>query len=216
MRGYYLTASHFALSNIALRRIKIARYSDMNDPFELASYNERDPRHRTAFQRSRLRINGEYGCICFSRNWSNPVLWAHYADKHRGIALGVDIDDDMVQPIDYVDKPLTLHIVGDGLKPELDYLTVNRWLRTKFSDWRYEDEIRASVRLDHGEVEHGCYFTTFSEDLDLKEVIVGARCETPIAEIRKLVSDLYPSVVTIKAGIASDSFSVVANPPSVP
>ena len=35
MRVYYLTGAPFALSNLALRRIKIARFEDLNDPFEL-------------------------------------------------------------------------------------------------------------------------------------------------------------------------------------
>ena len=35
MRVYYLTPSQYALSSIALRRLKVARYNDLNDPFEL-------------------------------------------------------------------------------------------------------------------------------------------------------------------------------------
>ena len=35
MRVYYLTGAQFALSNLALRRIKNARFGDLNDPFEL-------------------------------------------------------------------------------------------------------------------------------------------------------------------------------------
>ena len=35
MRVYYLTGAQFALNNIALRRLKIARIEDLNDPFEL-------------------------------------------------------------------------------------------------------------------------------------------------------------------------------------
>jgi hypothetical protein len=25
--------------------------------------------------------------------WHNPLLWSHYADRHRGMALGFDTDD---------------------------------------------------------------------------------------------------------------------------
>ena len=35
MRVYYLTGVQFALSNLALRRIKIARLEDLNDLYEL-------------------------------------------------------------------------------------------------------------------------------------------------------------------------------------
>jgi len=32
MRVYYLTGAQFAISKLALRRIKIARFKDLNDP----------------------------------------------------------------------------------------------------------------------------------------------------------------------------------------
>jgi len=35
MRAYHLLSSEHALSDIALQRIKIATFSDLNDPFEL-------------------------------------------------------------------------------------------------------------------------------------------------------------------------------------
>jgi hypothetical protein len=39
MRVFYLTGAQFALSNLALRRVKISRFEDLNDPFELLGIN---------------------------------------------------------------------------------------------------------------------------------------------------------------------------------
>jgi len=47
---YYLTGSQFALSNLALRRIKISRFSELNDPFELMAVNVSDDDERRAVE----------------------------------------------------------------------------------------------------------------------------------------------------------------------
>ncbi len=57
MRVYYLTGAAFALSNLALRRVKIARFSDLNDPFELLAVDLADKDHRKAFRATKDKIN---------------------------------------------------------------------------------------------------------------------------------------------------------------
>ena len=91
MRVYYLTGAPFAVSNLAIQRIKIARFSDLNDPFELLAVDLGNKRHRKAFRESRGEINAATGLICFSKSWRNPLLWGHYAEKHTGIALGFEV-----------------------------------------------------------------------------------------------------------------------------
>jgi len=49
--------------------------------------------HREFLRWTKERLIGKLGLLCFSRNWHNPVLWSHYADKHRGICPGFDADD---------------------------------------------------------------------------------------------------------------------------
>src|SRR5687767_14278862 len=98
MRVYHLSNAEFALSNIALRRIKISRFSDLNDPFELLGANLKDKNYREAFRLTRDELHNDKGLLCFSRSWGNPVLWSHYADKHRGICLGFDVSDHLLAP----------------------------------------------------------------------------------------------------------------------
>lgn len=49
MRVYHLSEARYALSGIALRRIKISRFSDLNGPFELLGANLNDKEVRRAF-----------------------------------------------------------------------------------------------------------------------------------------------------------------------
>jgi hypothetical protein len=59
MRVYYLSESTFALSNIALRRVKISRFAELNDPFELLGADLANRFEREAFRRTKEQIDGE-------------------------------------------------------------------------------------------------------------------------------------------------------------
>jgi len=86
MRVYYLTGEQFGLSNLALRRLKVARFEDLNDPFELLGVDIGDRAIRTALRATKKQINDTKGLICFSRSWKNPLMWGHYAEKaHRDV-----------------------------------------------------------------------------------------------------------------------------------
>ena len=67
MRVYYLTGAQFALSNLALRRIKIARFEDLNDPFDLLGVDVGDKEHRAAFRATKEQINESKGLICLQQ-----------------------------------------------------------------------------------------------------------------------------------------------------
>ena len=69
--------------------------------------------------------------------------------------------------------------------------------------------MRLFVGLDHSTVESGLYFVPLSEELALREVILGPRCELPLQSIQELVSSYPSSVEVTKARVAFKSFSVV-------
>lgn len=94
-------------------------------------------------------------------------------------------------------------------RPQLTEQVMNRLLRTKFSDWKYKDEIRLFVGLHHKTVESGCYFCAFSDELILREVVLGTRCEIPIEGVRNLVAAFDNPVQVLKSRIAFSSFRVI-------
>jgi hypothetical protein len=211
MRLFNLSDATHALLNVALRRIKVSRIADLNDPFELLSANLRDKRLREGFRSAKDKIDSENGVLCFSRSWSNPVLWSHYADKHRGICLGFEVDDSCVMPVSYETNLTKFKIDEHASQNILTQQYMKQLLTTKFRDWAYEDEVRVYVGLDHLTAEGGLYFAEFSKTLELREIILGARCEVPIAKARKLAS-LFPHKVHVtKARLAFTKFSVVEN-----
>jgi len=106
MRVYKFLTSEFAMNDIRERRIKISEISDLNDPFELIPCDLSDPKHLYAVLAMRDEMTRNRGLLCFSRSWTNPLLWAHYSDKHRGMCLGLDVPDDVAGVVNYVEERL--------------------------------------------------------------------------------------------------------------
>lgn len=211
MELFNLTTAEHAISNIVRHRIKISQIDDLNDPFELLAINVGDKELRAAARLTRDQITETRGVICFSKHWSNPVLWSHYADKHRGIALGFEVADRFVMPVRYEKSLRKVKIEEILNKSEADEDFGRLLLATKFEDWRYEEEFRIFVDLTRHKPEDGLYFCTFDEHLVLTSVILGARCEIPIKQIEDLVA-AYPTRVRVrKARLAFTKFGVTEN-----
>lgn len=211
MRVYYLTGAQFALSNLAFRRIKVSRFADLNDPFELLSVDLNDKEYRAAFRKTKEEINKNKGLICFSRSWRNPLMWGHYAERHTGICLGFDIPDKLLKPVIYAKRLIKIEVDKKTKVTKFTHEFMDKLLRTKFFDWKYEDEVRLFVQLDHDTIESGKYYCDFSDDLVLREVILGPHCELPIEGIRDIVANFDPSVRVIKSRIAFTNFEVREN-----
>ena len=86
---------------------------------------------------------------------------------------------------------------------------LDRLRYTKFDGWKYEEELRRFVNLHPLKAVSDLYFLRFSEDLQLREVILGPRCDLPINEVRELVRPMMPIVRVMKSRIAYKKFAVV-------
>ena len=126
-------------------------------------------------RRWKEQIARNYGVLCFSKSWDNPVLWSHYADRHRGIALGFDIDSDIVKEVTYAEKRPPFR--------EADEPTLHTLLYTKHCDWQYENEVRVYARLEERDPATALYFADFSDRMVLREIITGALCTSTKRDI---------------------------------
>ena len=89
VRAYYLTSSEHAKNNIERRRLKVAPFSEVNDTFELLGLNCRTPKVRKLTKCFRDSLNSTTGLLSFSADWTNPLIWSHYANRHRAYAWGL-------------------------------------------------------------------------------------------------------------------------------
>jgi hypothetical protein len=212
MRVYYFTKAIHGLEAIRRRRLKIARISELNDPFEFLQVASRNPKTRARYQYVKRALSEYMGLLCFSENWSNPVQWSHYAESHRGICLGFDVKSSAeMRKIRYVKSRIqpnlrAMKVMGEAaIAHMLDLLTL------KFEHWRYEQEHRLFVRLDEKEEETGLYFYDFagSGTMKLREVIVGAQSQISPEQVAEALGDLAPKFIARKARLAFRTFEVV-------
>lgn len=216
IRVYHLTSAEHGISNIALGRLKVARFSDLNDPFELLGMNLRESNMRNALRGFKKSYGEHTGLLCFSEDWAEPVMWSHYASKHRGICLGFDISRDCLQKVAYQDDRIRAGL-GDTPSPtELEPELQSHLLCTKSRGWSYEVEQRMLVPLELATTEGPLHFSSFAPHMLLTEVILGPLCNLPLLEIRRLVTSLYPAAVTYQSRLAFKSFKVVPDERTVP
>jgi hypothetical protein len=203
MRVYHFLPAKWALDDIARQRIRISEIDQTNDPFELWCVSQPNRKLRDALRAYKKEMGGRFGLICFSEDWVNPLLWSHYADKHRGICLGFDVDERVLRKVKYVKERSTLRL-------PLTTTTTDELLWTKYWDWKYEDEWRSWLKLDEREDGHYFYyFNNAQEFMRLREVIVGPLCETTEAEIKTATENRSYQMKIIKARLAFNSFRVV-------
>lgn len=185
---YHFLAAEFALKALRDRRLKIARISELNDPFEFFAANCEDSDTQIKLEKFKNEVNEKYGIVCFSQHYGDPVLWSHYADRHRGVALVFEIPDDAAIPISYQPERFTLDVNAGIQLGSFQAFDLNQLISTKFSSWNYEKEVRMMCRLS----DHFCqidskgkkiYFESlrlesFGMDaLRLTGLIRGARCD---------------------------------------
>lgn len=216
IRVYYFTQAEFAISALALKRLKVSRFSDLNDPFEMLALNakRRDVLH--ALTRNKADLDAERGMICFSANWTAPILWSHYASKHSGICLGFDLQRHRATNVEYVETRLPVPIGPDGSVTNFGDQLKHRLLCTKSSDWESEEEIRLLLDIVEIEEEGKLRFYKFNADLSLKEVILGPSCHIDLPALRSFSSQIHPEVLVYKAKLANKHFAVVPDPESLP
>lgn len=216
---YFSAAS--AIRCIETRRLRISTIQNLNDPFEVRPVLKgTDPKLRgdqESFLLEWREIKAqEVGLLCFSATKTNPLIWSHYADRHRGIAIGFEytVDNGRLFPVEYS---------KNNARPEVDFSDSsytsedkgNEIFFTKAWDWNYEKEYRELVVIRECQTSEGSYFTnsivweTDQPQRVLKEVILGAHCTVCPTYIRKiLVQSEFKDVVVKKARLSEDKYEV--------
>jgi hypothetical protein len=93
----------------------------------------------------------QVGILSLSERRDNPLMWAHYADGHRGFVVGFDAAHPYFQDSDGMfGKPLKVRYCTS--RPTLSSLEqdVENLYLTKSIDWAYEQEWRVLRRLADG------------------------------------------------------------------
>ena len=175
----YRTVDNFKFFVEILMNNKLfaGKYKSMNDPMEgIYRYS---PEFITNEQRNALfeEKNAKTFC-CFSKDKDNQLLWSHYANGHRGVVIGVKIDETKydVRNIDYVEDFASIDYYDENTSMEI--------LSKKLKYWEYENEVRVFSKDNGNEI-----------NVTITEVILGMnmRFEDEIL-IRKLIEKINPNI----------------------
>jgi hypothetical protein len=200
MRLYHFLNAKYGLEGIRNRRIKISRIMELNDPFEFLGADISDREFRKALKKTKSDMSKTKGILCFSKTWKNPLLWSHYADKHKGVCLGFDVSNEIIEKVDYLSERFPVPQV-------LDDAFMKKILFSKFEHWSYEQEYRAFIELEE-EID-GLFYSDFSDEIKLIRVIVGDQSKVSRAEISDALGSIGDEVEAFKARAGFTKFEVV-------
>jgi hypothetical protein len=218
IRVYKFLEKQFALKTLYERRFKIAKVEELNDPFDLVPFDMSNPSVRQAMTGTRTILGKKLGLICFSAKYTDPVIWAHYSNKHTGMCLGFDIpesDEPMgrrIKPVQYIETSLNFPLNFKQMHEDDQNPVIWDMLYKKFKHWAYEEELRLWAYVN--EEEDGIYYANFEDGVtQLVEVIVGANCTTPRKAIeRALEMGGFKNVMIKKMRPAHSGFCMEDDP----
>ncbi len=173
------------------KRLFASDFNNLNDPME-GDFNK-DYASSGYFKIITDEMNKIKICS-LSRNMSNPILWAHYADGFKGICIEVEINESILTPYKIVYSEFN-PIPSEGyrgLQGKDEEVTPHDWamtaLKGKYEAWKYEDEYRLfsdSKYISEGLSITAIYFGTrtsdfyknlihklLSDEIEIKETII--------------------------------------------
>ena len=179
-----------AIDCLVRRRLFLAPWTDLNDAHEAQMFirgsgvnYHMNPAKLKQLLPHLLSCDATQARVCsLSRVWWSNLLWSHYADCHRGVAIGISLPDDLggVERfvVQYDDEV-------PALDPPVGRAGVVEALQHKAREWSYEEENRL-LSFDEK--------LTFVDQVEILDVIFGLRASE---EDISLVRHLLPKTVSL-------------------
>jgi Protein of unknown function (DUF2971) len=158
--------------------------------------------------------------LCVSECADSAPMWAHYADRHRGVVLELEALDSidsallMARPVIYQSEPPRLpskeewvrSLTGQARIDLANFFT--EYQLVKASQWAYEREWR--IVSDARPGESGSCFDYPLDRKELNRVILGAQCsEQDELEIVSFLNSHFPGVAVRRACWDHDARRIV-------
>ena len=165
------------------------------------SFDPRLPKNMVGFrQMYHETVTAHVGVLCLSEIHDDILMWAHYADSHRGVCLVFDPADPFfasAQPVRYQHVRPSVNPLVNTPDEMLDSA-----MFTKSDHWAYEKEWRI-LQYKHGA---GSYTVPAAA---LVRVIIGAQVsEAHKEQVRQWVGQAPVSLVLSQATLSSSIFKI--------
>ncbi len=167
-------------------RLYASTYENLNDPMEgVYNYSRGIPQDfidRIYSSKQELRI------LSLSMNNNIPLMWSHYANGHRGVVIGIEIDENKykVKPIKYM---LDTFNLKNGWFPDPVEDIARNILSVKNKVWEYEEEARVFIQGKNPFI-----------NVKILQVITGRKMsDEDFKMITKLINKVDDSIDVMKA-----------------
>jgi len=174
-----------------------------------------------AVEKARSQVYGSAAC-CFCERFDSVILWAHYADQHKGVCLEFEfprfttgfgdfesLEDGQCMLFEEVNysKQRPLLLMNTDQASVVPYEMIEKSILTKSLDWAYEEEWRF-VKRNSSEVSYERF-----KKSRLKRVIFGLRTpKQEKASLCEIVRSLYEEVVLAQAQKHQFGYAVEIGP----
>ena len=133
--------------------LKLPCISELNDPLECTPNYKCEGDDKKELREKHIRESEnkkkELCLLSVSFTATESVMWAHYADIHKGIVIGIDFEEilyniDFPTPLEvnYSNKRGEIDITPGKVNLEKLYFGWKKVLKTKSKSWGYEQEWR--------------------------------------------------------------------------
>ena len=190
---YKFLPANYAIQAIEKRRFKVSTLESLNDPYDTNPYYNTQGREQAFVDDFKDKYMRNYGFISYSQSLKDPVVWAHYADSHKGIAIGVTYHNAELLKIDYQpdksDAELRPEIIVASWTPKNHEEEMKKILTRKYKSWEYEKEYRSWELLEKCKTEGGLYFKQFNIQNFVSEIVIGLRCNVSCDYLQHALGD---------------------------
>ena len=176
-------------------------------------------------------MNRSVGVICFSEIMDSPLMWAHYADSHKGICLGFEVDLIKTKSeintihhmkVFYNKNKVKLPVYFGFLEEDQRQMYYKYISFRKDILWKYEKEYRFLTDLNNQckkkkgvdkndkDKEYTIYYQTINLE-DIKKIYIGARFEE-YDELKRILkkNNFKPKICKMKPD--TDTFNLKHEP----
>jgi hypothetical protein len=201
----YYSLTDYNFDSIENKYLYYPKPSDFNDPFdcskELISFINENSKNKTRHKKKEKIFSeslNNIGICCFSRTKDSILMWSHYASKHQGFCVEYITHYD-----NYGINPLDINYVLKFKKAqyfEKAQRAIFHLIYTKSNEWKYEQELRASlieVQTDEGRK------VSFREK-EILSIYFGINCkEKTINKLKGIIEKNYSNNIIFYKGIMS-------------
>jgi DUF2971 family protein len=205
---YKYSSSHHAMQAIQEKRLKVSRVNELNDVHDCRPHIVYRRKSSSEFnagfgQGMTSAVTRTMGIVCYCGNAVSPLVWAHYGDSSRGVALGFELNEGLFdRPEVPGDSRMVVRVVyrsefemlywEDEIDPipeeSRKFELLIRGYNTKSAQWEHEHEYRELVDLLGCTLSAGLYFSNFRPG-SLREVILGERCSLEPRFVPTLINE---------------------------